>query len=121
GERSAAEAEPARVGRPDAAEDAELAELVDRGGGEPVSAVSLNGGRNDLAFDELAHGQGHQAALLRLGVERRERAQPLAVPLEEIPRDDGPLDLVGPLADDHERRVTIEALRDAGHGAAATP
>ena len=41
--------------------------------------------------------------------------------LEELARDDEPLDLVGALADDHERRVAVQAL-DRGireHAAAA--
>src|SRR5689334_13411075 len=43
-----------------------------------------------------------------------QRAGPLAVALEEVAADDEPLDLVGALADDHERGVAVEPLGQTG-------
>src|SRR5207302_9105313 len=48
--------------------------------------------------------------LVRLALARGERAGPLAMTLDELAGDERALDLVGALADDHQRRVTVVAL-----------
>src|SRR5436189_9376 len=45
-----------------------------------------------------------------LATQRQQPADPLAVTLQELARDQRALDLVGALADDHEGRVAVVAL-----------
>src|SRR5262249_57763781 len=115
------EPEATRVGRHHRTEQTQLAELVERGRGEPIRAVVFHGRRPELALDELTHSQGHESPLLGFRLEGGEGTQAFAMTLEEIPRDDGPLDLVGALPDHHQRRIAIEPFGYAGRGRAATP
>ena len=104
------EAEPAVALGHERAEDAELAEGVDELSRPGAGRVERLDHRHDLLLHELADGEDQLAPLGRLALPRDEGAQPLAVPLDEASRDDRALDLVGALADEHERRVPVIPL-----------
>src|SRR6185436_16984677 len=91
-------------------ENAELGESRDQIGRMAVGEVELRGRGDDLLVDELPDREDHLPALDGLIRERGEGADPLAVPLDEIARDDRALDLVRALADDPERRVAVVTL-----------
>ena len=104
------EAEPAVALGHERAEDAELAKGVDELSRPGAGRVERLDHGHDLLLHELADGEDQLAPLGRLALPRDEGAQPLAVPLDEAPRDDRALDLVGALADEHERRVPVIPL-----------
>ena len=96
------EAEAPVLDRNDRAENAEIDQALEHR--ERLRA------RHDLFLDELAYGQQHLPALDGLALQRQQPADPLAVTLQELARDQRALDLVGALADDHQRRVAVVAL-----------
>ena len=77
-----------------------------------------------MLVDELSDREDQLPHVRGLSLAGGQRAEALAVSLEEAPRDDGPLDLVRALADDHQRRVAVVALdvqRGEGARAAVEP
>jgi hypothetical protein len=104
------EAEPAVARGHQGAEHAELGETLHQRAGEAAARVVLLGLRRHVLLDELAHRHDHLPPLLGLGLARGGGAEALAVALEELASDDEALDLVGALADDHERGVAEEPL-----------
>ena len=104
------EAEAAQVGRGEAAEDAQIRHPRHERRRVVALALVVLGGGHHVLVDELAHGEDDLSPLLRLALARGQRAEALAVAVEQAPRDDQSLDLVGAFPDDHERRVAVEAL-----------
>src|SRR3972149_139813 len=104
------EPQAAVLGRDEGAQAAELRQLLDDLPRVPTRRFEIVGNGDDLLFDELPHGEDHLLPLDGQALEGGQRAGLLAGTLDDVPRDDEALDLVGALADEHERRVTVVAL-----------
>ena len=108
--RSQVEPEASISGIDEGPENAELGEPGHQPGRMGVGDVEVLSGRNDKLVDELSDREDHLPHVLALRLAGGQGSEPLTVSLEQALRDDGPLDLVRALADDHQRRVAVVAF-----------
>src|SRR6266849_8019672 len=97
--------ETAEVAGDEGAEQSEVGHRPHDFAGPTARPLPVGDYWNDLPVDHLADGEDEPAFVL-LAASRGSGA----AALENLAGDDQPLDLVGALTDDHQRRVAVETL-----------